>query len=188
MNLDRCELKRVRVAFLISLFAVFKKQYFHLKSRGFVFLHESGTSRTMPLHTETSPQQLYSHARSHINGSHSRLPQLLTISRSSTLQLDGRHVLFSLLLPPPPIPVATSILNRCSMILLFAVFYPYLTIRQNNPELRHYYYKYTGQYLSLWSIDIAFTKSISCYLKKIQDLIDYVNVNYFSILIIRINR
>lgn len=104
------------------------RNIFQLKPQGFVSLRKSGTSWTMPLHTETSPRQLYSHARSHINRTCLRLPQLLTISRFSALRLDE----------------TASVWNRSGMIP-FAVFYlssVFSYSRQDDPRPRRYCYQY----------------------------------------------
>lgn len=98
------------------------------RAQGFVSLRKSGTSWTMPLHTETSLRQLYSHARSHINRFCLRLPRLLTISRFSALRLDG----------------TASVLNRSGMIP-FAVFYlssVFSYSRQDDLRPRYYCYQY----------------------------------------------
>jgi len=104
------------------------RNIFQLKPQGFVSLRKSGTSWTMPLHTETSLRQLYSHARSHINRSCLRLPRLLTISRFSALRLDG----------------TASVLNRSGMIpFAVFIFHLYLAIRVRTiPRPRHYCYQY----------------------------------------------
>jgi len=112
----------VQIAFSRDSLLQYLKNIFQLKPEVFVFFRKSRKGWTMPLHTKTSPRQLYSHARSHINGSHLRLPRLLTI-------------------PPHcgsiATPVAASVLNRSAMIP-FAVFYLYLTIHRVEPRPCYY--------------------------------------------------
>lgn len=121
-----------------------EKNIFQLKPQGFVSLRKSGTSWTMPLHTETLLRQLYSHARSHINRSCLRLQRLLTISRFSALRLDGAVL------------VAASVLNRSGMIP-FAVFYLSSDVfsysRHDDPWPHHYYYQYVRHFQNFRSIE-----------------------------------